>query len=93
MNLQQVIEAALDFDVIDFGDSYGVVDTIFNGIDRILQQRLPHLSLLERDLLLADIRRNAEQALAPYVNLDSRQAAEAIANAVIEHANGEGSET
>jgi hypothetical protein len=91
-NLVSTIEDALIFDVYDDGDTEQVVDIIFNGVVKVLRcdARFPQLTRTEYDLLFADVANEARATLQPYSKINPGRAAEVIAEALVDEANGEG---
>jgi hypothetical protein len=85
-DLKSVIEEALRFEVFDRGDTDQVIATIFAGVAKVLERdaRFPRLTGTDLDLLFADVINEAHQLLRPYQVIDDEDAAEVIAEAVID---------
>lgn len=81
------IEDAL-LDVLD-GNTDRIVETMLDAVAKALQRdtRSPHLTAGEYDLLFADAANAARESLRGYWEIDTENAAQDIAEAVIEAAS------
>jgi hypothetical protein len=85
-SLRDVISDTLDFELVDCGDTVAEVDRIFDNVEKTLRRdsRLK-LSSAEFELLFADAKRAADNALQQYQKIDWNDAANMVTERVVEH--------
>jgi hypothetical protein len=82
MSAHSIIAGALECELLDYGQSAdNEVDAI---LERIRKALAPNMPRLEYELKTADIRHDAEAALADYVLLNVSMTADAIIEALYE---------
>jgi hypothetical protein len=84
--LLATIEEALIYDVFDESDTDAIVESIFHGVVEVLRHnaRFPRLTRTAYELLFADLAQEARETLRPYWRVNTKHAAEVIADAVID---------
>ncbi len=88
--LRYVIENVLIYGVDDEGDTLDVVEQLLESVRKTLErdQRFPRLTYREFELLFADFADEARKLLANYEQIDWKDAAEIVTDAVLDELNG-----